>query len=402
MKILYIGSIMTQEMVDEVTMKSRKKPSIAPVNFQRNLLKGFSKQEIQMDILSLPPIAMFPNSRYVGWGAKKEIFASSFKSRYIPVINLPLLKQICTLVSSLVMILGWCLKNVREKEKCVLVYGQNLYIALAQIALCKIFRIKSCNIVTDPINYVSNYDAMSKVKKIALKIQWSLMNAIKRGYTSYVLLTEPMVKDYIQNEEPYIILEGVGDTSIFDGLTKTEKVSPPAIMYAGALTEGFGIKKLLSAFQQVEGNCQLWLFGDGDCKEDVQKLSLVDARVKYWGKVPWKELLEHMREARALLSVKPIDEFHSSYQFPSKIMEYMASGTVTLSTKVKGIPTEYFYYIYPIEDTIDGIKEGIEAVLSKKEAELSTKGEKAKEFVAQYKNCYVQAERVIQLLQETL
>lgn len=402
MKILYIGSIMTQEMVDEVTMTSRIKPSTAPVNFQRNLLKGFSTREIQMDIISLPPIAMFPNSRHVAWGAKKETFADVFKGRYIPTLNIPVLKQIGTLLSSFFMILGWCIRNVKEKEKCVLVYGQNLYIALAQISLCKIFGIKSCNIVTDPINYVSNYDAMFIGKKFALKIQWALMNAVKRGYSSYVLLTEYMVDDYIQDGEKYIILEGVGDTSIFDEVIKPAKAYPPAIMYAGALTEGFGIKKLLSAFKQVQGECQLWLFGFGDCEGDVRETSLLDGRVKYWGKVPWRELLMHMQEAHALVSIKPTNEFYSRYQFPSKIMEYMASGTVTLSTKVKGIPEEYFHYIYPIEDTVNGIKEGIEIVLNKSEEELNVKGEKAKEFIASYKNCNVQAERILKLLQETM
>ena len=40
----------------------------------------------------------------------------------------------------------------------------------------------------------------------------------------------------------------------------------------------------------------------------------------------------------------------SKYFFPSKMMDYLASGTPTISTKLKGIPEEYFNYCFTIEN----------------------------------------------------
>lgn len=403
MKILYIGSILSTELTEQITLQSKNKPSTAPINFQRNLLKGFTGQKVHIDVLSVPPVAMYPGSRYLFWKSRKETFTDNGGGKYLAFVNLPVLKQMSMFLSTLQNTFIWCWRNRKDSCKCVLVYGQNTYVSLAQVAVCGLFRVKTCNIVTDPIGYVSGFDQMSWRKKMLLKVQWSIMDTIKKRYSAFVLLTKAMVEEYITEGTPYILLEGISDTSIFDGICAEKKAQPPVIMYAGALTEGFGIHKLLDAYGQMKQNAQLWLFGAGDCELRIQQESAKKPGIRFFGKVPWRELLTHMQEASVLVSVKPTDQYHTRYQFPSKIMEYMASGTPVASTMVEGIPDEYFQYIYPIEeDTMEGIAETLDRILSADEDTRKNQAMAARAFVSEKKNCYIQAERIQKLLEELI
>lgn len=401
MKILYVGSIVSAELTDQITLESRCKPSTAPINFQRNLLKGFSKQNVVLEVLSIPPVAMYPGSRYLIWKSKKEVFTENARGKYLAFVNLPVFKQAALFFSVFKNTFSWCLKNKNDTDKCVMVYGQNSFVAAAQVAVCQMFGVASCNIVTDPIRYISKFDEMPWSKKSLWNVQWTIMDSIKKKYSAFVLLTKAMIEEYITDNKPYILLEGICDADIFDGITAEKKAEPAVIMYAGALTDGFGINKLLDAYAQMKNKAQLWLFGAGDCEQRIRQEQQKNPGIKFWGKVPWKEMLTHMKEASVLVSVKPTDQFHTRYQFPSKIMEYMASSTPVASTMVEGIPDEYFQYIAPIKpDTAEGIAETLDRMVSMDARMLEKMGAVAKDFVSEKKNCYVQAERIRELLEK--
>lgn len=80
-------------------------------------------------------------------------------------------------------------------------------------------------------------------------------------------------------------------------------------------------------------------------------------------------------------------------------MEYMASGTPVLTTRLPGMPSEYYDYIF----TIDGndslsITHALERVFSNTREELHQKGARAKAFVLENKNNIIQARRIIDLI----
>ena len=79
-------------------------------------------------------------------------------------------------------------------------------------------------------------------------------------------------------------------------------------------------------------------------------------------------------------------------------MEYMVSGTPVLTTKLPGMPKEYYDYIYLIEDESEnGMMDSIITVLNLPREELIEKGKNAKDFVLKYKNNNVQAKKIIEL-----
>jgi len=87
------------------------------------------------------------------------------------------------------------------------------------------------------------------------------------------------------------------------------------------------------------------------------------------------------------------------YSFPSKTMEYMASGTPVLTTVLPGMPKEYHPYVFLLEDeTADGIADMLTKVLAHSDEELFQKGNEARTFVLEQKNNVIQARKILEML----
>ena len=82
-------------------------------------------------------------------------------------------------------------------------------------------------------------------------------------------------------------------------------------------------------------------------------------------------------------------------------MEYMASGTPVLTTKLPGMPGEYIPYIYLIEEeSAEGIAKAYLDVLGNSDEALFERGRRAKQFVLTEKNNIAQAKKVLHLIEE--
>ena len=82
-------------------------------------------------------------------------------------------------------------------------------------------------------------------------------------------------------------------------------------------------------------------------------------------------------------------------------MEYMVSGTPLLTTKLAGIPKEYFPYVLFFEDeSVEGYAGAIKSALARSETELYELGGSAKRFVLMKKNNIEQGRRICEFLFE--
>lgn len=104
-------------------------------------------------------------------------------------------------------------------------------------------------------------------------------------------------------------------------------------------------------------------------------------------------------DADLLINPRPTHEEFTKYSFPSKNMEYMATGTPVLTTNLPGMPEEYKQYVYLMEDeTEQGVCKVLLSVFSESESIRFEKGLQAKRFVLKQKNNAKQAERLLRIL----
>ena len=65
----------------------------------------------------------------------------------------------------------------------------------------------------------------------------------------------------------------------------------------------------------------------------------------------------------------------------------MSSGTPLLTTRLPGMPADYYPYVYLFDDeTTEAMTTKLNSVLTKSEEELEEKGKAAKKFVFSKKN----------------
>lgn len=401
MKILYIGTVSENSEYERIVKKSRVKPSVAPQAFETAFVKGCFDAGVSsecIDFLSFPMIASFPGSGIIGWGARKQKLFDTYDLTWIPTINLQGIKLLSQSVSSKLNIEKWLRSNIEEKDKCVLMYSLYQPIAKNVVNLCKKYNCKCFAFVPDLPKHMyyaqkgfKAHFAESYVKK-ALEIQGC--------FDGYIYLTDAM-KYEIAPSKPYIIVEGIADTAGCKEMRHTRKDN--VIMYAGAISERYGLNNLLQAFSAIEGDYELHIYGYGDFVESLNKFVEKDKRIKYFGRQPRDKIINKEKEAALLVNVRdPKDDF-TRYSFPSKTIEYMISGTPLLTTRLEGIPEEYFGYCLSISDNdVVSIKTAVENFFKMPNSNRIEIGTNANDFITSQKNHTIQAKKILSFINECI
>lgn len=77
----------------------------------------------------------------------------------------------------------------------------------------------------------------------------------------------------------------------------------------------------------------------------------------------------------------------------------MASGTPTLTTKLPGMPDDYYKYVFLFSDeSPQKMSEDIKRIFCFSDEELHTKGREAKDWILKEKNNILQIKNVIDML----
>lgn len=172
-----------------------------------------------------------------------------------------------------------------------------------------------------------------------------------------------------------------------------------AIMYAGMLNKKHRIEMLINGFMNTKNDYELWLFGSGDFEKEIINYAKIDNRIKFFGRVDREKVLEYEHKASLLINIRDSKEEYTKYSFPSKTIEYMASGTPLLTTKLLGIPTEYYGYVYTLDDeTEKGLSDKLEEILSISDNDLTIQGKKAMAFILNEKNSKIQGKKIADFL----
>lgn len=243
-----------------------------------------------------------------------------------------------------------------------------------------------CGLYTDlpdKISVIGKSDKKTLLSKVKDSMNFLYEKPLKR-FDSFCFITESM-NEINNKNKPYVVIEGMTPS----GRRVESDEKKGLVVYAGGLYEKFGIKKLVEASSKITEieDFELRLYGEGNCVDYINEVSLRHPNIKYMGAVTLDEILEKESQASLLVNPRPTGEGFTKYSFPSKTLEYMYSGRPVLTTKLSGIPDEYNDYLFFIEDeSVDGIKNAIVDVLSKSENELTSFGKKAQNFAINVKN----------------
>ena len=399
MKVLYISPLSSSRLIDEIFRKTNLNPGFAVQKFSRLLVRGLGQNQIDVTAFSIPPITKQYTKKT--WVNLKNETEDGVTYKYMPFVNFPIIKHIWVFMYSFFAVLRWGMKA--GDNKAIICDVLCISSSMGSLLASKLCGIKSVAVVTDIYDQMVGHK-VSGLKAVVKKLAGYLNRKYVRSFTHYVLLTEAMSGLVNPKGRPYMVMEALCDEALAnETIPDVGKAFPKVIMYAGGLEEKYGLKMLVEAFKIIgRDDIELHLYGSGsyvtELIEDVKR----DDRIKYWGVKPNEEIVEAEYKASLLVNPRFTTEEFTKYSFPSKNMEYMVSGTPLLTTKLPGMPEEYYPFVYLInEESIEGFAIAIENTINQTSRSLREKGEAARDYVLGKKNNVIQASRIINLINES-
>ena len=372
MDVLYLSSLCSVKEYERMFAKYGSTSSHASQKFNRLLVRGLVENGFHVDALT-QRIFVNPDKDDLSHEPETE---NDISYHYIPQIKNRKMNRIFVMLQAFRFILRWTKAHRDGIVICDIILGE---LSLALMAARKIKRARTTAIVTD----VPSIRAGEKRTGLcALPIR--IKNGVIKSYDSYIFLTEQMNKLLNVRKKPYVIIEGFADSNVLKEPNTIEKKYPQkVIMMAGLLENIFGVDALLEAFQQIHcPDAILKFYGKGSSVSAIEDAASKDKRIFYCGELTNNQIVEEEKKATLLVNPRPAEGEWTAYSFPSKNMEYMASGTPLVAYNLPCIPEPYKCHFYEIDD----LRQTLDRLLSIDRKELHRFGLEAQRWIVEEKS----------------
>ncbi len=390
--VIYAGHFVPEDQVNAF-----KGPAVSGNRMQLGIFKAIDKK-CDLSLIATTPIASYPKEKTILVRADNAELYDGVNYTKIPFINIFGIKQL-TQIRSLYRALKRVPKN---RENAVIVnYNPYVEIAIPTLRYARRHKIKTICIVADiPVTIPQSYGVVKKwFRKLEIKNYYRFIEK----YDGLVVLNKQVVSQFTNGKKFYLMDGGVTEKEIEAAvLLPPEQHNNEQILYAGALEPYNGIREMIEGFLQVKKNIKLVICGDGTLASYVKNMAEENENIIYKGRVSHEEAVALQRESGLLISARPTDGFALKLTFPSKIIEYMLSGTPILTTRLNGLGDSYEDKLFFCGQTPDEIATGINDFFDLPIHARYDRAKKAREFVEFEKTYTYHSKGMIELIGEVL
>ncbi len=382
--VLYASSLVSAETFSALFSRSAVQPNLAAQKYHALMTKGLAQNGVSVTALTAPPVSRTTSGRLMVCLPREERSGVSF--RYLPVLALPGIKHLLLLLGAFAQTLF-----LLKRGDYAVCDGLNIALSAGVRAAAKLKRRPCVAILTDVPELLAG--------KMTRTAAWNTRELAK--FDGYVLLTEAMNARVNPKKKPFLVAEGQADAAMAARENRLLDKHPQKVcLYAGMLHEEYGVLTLARAFRLVEDpDARLVYYGQGNAESALREIAGADTRIELRGVAANETVVQEELRATLLINPRPTGEAFTAYSFPSKNLEYMASGTPVLTTRLSGMPREYDDYAYLFSDeSVEGMAATLSALLSQPREALHVRGQAAKNFALQNKSNTAQAKRVFAFL----
>jgi len=400
LQYLFCSSVYNMDDYAHQAARSKVRLSLADHNLNSNLILGL--EEVigrPLNLINNVPIPNF--SAYPKIFFRRQIWSHTAGAEDINCgfINLPVLKHISRAVTTF-SALRQIVRKAREEPVCVITYDLHLGISLAiRWAKRRFPSIHTCAVLPDIPNAVVLASGQGK-NTIKNRFRAAVKMLFISQFDAYVLLTEQMRKLPVFARKPAIVMEGIYNNHQppLPESTTDKKI----ILYTGQLNPAYGIETLLEAFwdlHRLDQNYELWFCGGGSMEKRIRALAEEVPGLQYFGYVDTKTVQKCQAQATVLVNPRQNNDSFARYAFPSKTMEYLASGRPVVGYKLDGIPEEYDPYIQYVQgNSAADLRDKLIEICSLPMQQRQFLGSAARTFILEKKNPRVQCKKIVDML----
>jgi len=119
--------------------------------------------------------------------------------------------------------------------------------------------------------------------------------------------------------------------------------------------------------------------------------------------IPFEGVLEIYNSASVLINMRITKNVNTEYFFPSKMMEYLASGAPVISTCTGHVEQEFGAFTYLLkEETSQALAELIQQIAELDPVEFRKTGERARAYMTSHKTWEAQTQKLVVFIRTTV
>lgn len=362
MRVLFLGFTLPEAEAQSVMDSDAFMPAQTH-RFGWSVVKGLAAAGAEVDLIAAAPASDYPhNSQILFHGFRYR--EAGLDGRAIGFVNITPLKHITRYVGARRALRA----SAGVAADAVVVHGLNSAFLWAALHGARRLRARTVVIVTDPPAQRLPTDSGPRwwMKRTDLR----LITGALRRVDGAVVLSRRLAEDFLPGV-PYLVLEGIA-SPLPEAVPGERGASGHEVVYAGSLVETYGVGELMDAADIAAGDWHLSIYGQGPMEEQVRQRAERSAHVSFGGRVAPAELARAYADADLLVNPRGATQDFVLYSFPSKLLEYLGSGTPVMSTRLPTIPPEYDGCLYWTDDDAASLASAISEVLARPEQERAS------------------------------
>lgn len=345
LELLYIGAV-----VPDCPPYNGKAFSRAGNLAQLGLLGGLASAGLSPStILTQRPMQAFPGGRKLFVKKRTVKLDNGHKAELIPFVNLPIFRPLIVGLYIVAALIKWALTTRRGQTRIVFTFNLTEPSGIFTLFAARLTGARAIAWIND-INLPGETVPNNWMRRLDL---WLHKKLLPR-FDGLIVVTERIANDFAPNSRSICVDGGVRAETIrapedLEGLSRA--TTSFVIVAAGSLDEQNGIEEILGAFALLrEPFYKLSIAGSGPLAEKVIQAHLKDSRIDYRGFLGHDQIQELYRSAGVLINMRLTSRVRTPYFFPSKLLEYMASGTPVITTCTGHVEEQYGNYVYMLRD----------------------------------------------------
>ena len=396
MDLLFLCGAYSDFLRKEFFVNSRHGIQYAAETFQNALIDGFLSNNINLSVLSVPFLSTFP------FGYKKIYVPNSIffhdglnLGESLGFVNLPFFQN--PFNKALLFIEKWYKSS--KGNKTILVYSLNVFLMKIAIEAKRRYPDLQIAIVILDLKEYMGYNKYLKFLGCQ-KREIQFINSHIKDFNKFVLLTSSMANRFNLSNDSWTLVEGIYSNKKINSQRNLKGKELKYILYSGSLHKKYGILTLIQAFIGLQRKeLYLYVCGEGDAMTEILDAQKSCPNICYLGKLSHEDVMLYQKSAVLLVNPRSSDGEYTKYSFPSKTMEYLASGRPVLMYKLPGIPFEYDQYLHYIEgNTVQDFQRSMNKILDTPSSVLDDISRRGCDFILNEKNSKYQTHKICNLL----